>query len=464
MPYQNEFAQYNSIKRLSENSRIKDILKKYKLASPENFDGSEDNLYTSVSNIAGDMKDNTAASLPDFVLSIDGSFVEVPISNSSVPAKIAYTTITDVLLQLKKLRELDTIRPADPREIRKTQTSGAADTVFAGCNIIFEGEIDPQSSFRRGVVDLCRERRAFEDGESLLDTYEALLEYKPAVPAEGCPYDGICMHKTPKTAAQRISSTKECSCPLKLPHHSTDAMRLYERFNSTGDNGTAFGEIIHVVERLWLVHIIRSLEQQNMLDVLANMAIVLDGPLAVFGRPGWLSRSIYRELSRINEKLKKATGRELLLIGIEKSGLFAEHFNRICAEYDAGRGNIRIPPQTAVLLTNEYIRKFIVISKDKRPHGDVNYFGRKLFYRTKNGSQITATLPFLQPEHRNLNTALPEQFPRLMDALNLFDVLGSSRYANALIPISLAHGEASIPSRLGRRVLEALSKEIMELA
>ena len=153
----------------------------------------------------------------------------------------------------------------------------------------------------------------------------------------------------------------------------------------------------------------------------------------------------------------------MLLVGIEKSGLFAEHFNRICAEYDANRGDIKIPQQTAMLLTNEYIRKFIVISKDKRPHGDVNYFGRKLFYRTKNGSQITATLPFLQHEHRNLNTALPEQFPRLMDALNLFDVLGSSRYANALIPINLAHGEASIPARLGKRVLEALSNEMMAL-
>lgn len=462
MPYQNEFAQYNSVKRLAENNRIKEILKNYKLSAPEDFDDSTDDIFTLISRTDRVRKENPA-SLPDYVLSIDGSFVEVPVSSSSIPAKIAYTTITDVLLQLKKLRELDAVRPADPREMRKTQTSGAADTVLAGCNIIFEGEIDPKSSFRRGILDLYREQRAFEDGETLLDTYEALLTYKPLVPAESCPYGDLCSHKTPKTASQRISKTEECDCPLKLSCHSTDAMRLYEKFNSTGDNGTAFGEIIHVTERLWLVHIIRSLEQRNMLDVLANMAIVLDGPLAVFGNPGWLSRSISRELYRINEKLRKETGRDLLIIGIEKSGLFAEHFKRICGESDAKRGAIEIPLQTALLLTNEYIRKFIVLSKDKRPHGDVNYFARKLFYRTKTGAQITATLPFLKAEHRNLNTALPEQFPRLADALNLFDALGSARFSNALVPVNLAHGEAAIPARLGKRVLETLSRELMAL-
>ena len=463
MPYQGEFAQYNSIKRLSENNRIKEILKKYKLIAPEKIEDSEDDLYTPI--LATDtIRKAKNISLPDYVLSIDGSFAEVSVSNESTSAKIAYTSITDVLLQIKKLQELDAVRPADPREIRKTQTCGATDMVLAGCNVIFEGEIDAQSSFRRGVIDLYREQRAFEDGESLLDTYEALLAYKPLIPAESCPYGEICDHETPRTASKRIGGTEKCACPSKLPCHSTDAMRLYERFNPSGDNGSAFGEIVHVTERLWLIHIIRSLEQQNMLHVLANMAIVADGPLAVFGRPGWLSKSISRELSRINEKLKKQTGKDLLVIGIEKSGLFAEHFYRLCADFDVNRGSIKIPPQTALLLTNEYVRKFVVISKTAREHGDVNYFGRKFFYRTKSGSQIIATLPFLKPEHRNMNTALPEQFPRLADALNLFDALGSSRYPNALIPISLAHGEAAIPARFGKRVLETLSRELIAVA
>lgn len=462
MPYQNEFAQYNSVKRMSENVRVKEILRRYKLSAPVEFDEAKDEFYSIVSG--RELNKTGLPSLPDFVLSIDGSFVEVPVSNGSASAKIAYTTITDVLLKLKKMQELDLMRPADPREMRKTCTTGAADTVLAGCNIIYEGEIDPQSSFRRGVIDLFREQRAFDDGETLLDTYEALLAYKPLMPVQGCPYGEMCSHETPQAAYERISGTKECTCSLKLSCHSTDAMRLYEKFNPLGDNGTAFGEIIHVTERLWLIHILRSLEQQKMLNVLAKMAIVLDGPLAVFGRPGWLSRAISRELYRINEKLKAETGTDLLLVGIEKSGLFVEHFAQLCSQIKSKHKGLDIPLQAALLPTDEYIRKFVVLTKNTHPYGDVTYFGRKFFYRTKSGAQIVATLPFLKPEHRNLNTALTEQFPRLADALNLFDALGSSRYSNALIPVSLAHGEAAIPSRLGKRVLETLSRDLIALA
>lgn len=470
MPYANEFAQYNSVKRMAENIRIKEILRRYKLAEPPApCSCAGERLYKLISNpdaanVNGDGCGTIHDILPEYVLSVDGSFVEVPVSNGSTAAKIAYATINDVLLQLKKLQELDLLRPADPRDIRKTKTVGTADTVLAGCNIIYEGEVDPQSSFRRGVIDLFREQRAFETGETLLDTYEALLAYKPLVPAQSCPYGDMCKHETPQVAFRRISGTHACECSLKLPCHSTDALRVYEQFNPLGENGTAVGEILHVTERLWIIHILRSLEQHGMLGVLARMAIVLDGPLAVFGRPGWLSRAISRELYRINGLLRKETGKDLLLIGIEKSGLFVEHFSRLCAEFDSGTGSVEIPPKTALLPTDEYIRKFVVLTKNTHPYGDVTYFGRKFFYRTKSGAQVVATLPFLNPGHRSLERAELQQFPRLIDALNLFDALGSSRYSNAIIPITLAHAEAAIPSRMGSRVLEALAADLIKAA
>lgn len=243
---------------------------------------------------------------------------------------------------------------------------------------------------------------------------------------------------------------------IKLSHHSTDALRLYERFNPLGENGTAYGEVIHVTERLWLIHVIRSMEQCGLLDTLANTALMLDGPLAVFGRPGWLSRAIMKELFRINKKVKAATGKNLLLIGIEKSGVFVEHFEKLCSEENS------IPNGTVVLPTNEYIRNRVVLSKNIHQYGDVNYFGRKLFYKTNTGAQIVATLPFLKSEDRDLNKCSPGQFPRLLDALTLFDSLYSSRYANALLPISLAHGEASIPKRLGNCILKVLAQELVQ--
>lgn len=202
-----------------------------------------------------------------------------------------------------------------------------------------------------------------------------------------------------------------------------------------------------------------------MFEILSRLAVIIDGPLAVFGRPGWLSRAIGRELYRINKTLKKKTGRDLLIIGIEKSGIFVDHLAKLCHEEEAsGENSIKIPKGAVLLPTDDYIRRFVVYSKNTHPYGDVTYFGRKLFYHTNSGAQIVATLPFLKPEDRNLNTSEISQFPRLGDALHLFDLIGSSRYPNGLVPISLAHAGASISRRFGGKVLEELAARFVHSA
>lgn len=459
MPYINEFAQYNTIQRISENSRIKEMLSRYQLlAAPARDTSSVNYKLVSIDQISMDC----LVTLPEYVLSIDGSYAEIPIDNGFASAKIGYTTISDVLLHLSKLKDMDLHRPLDPRELRKTHISGAADTVLAGCNVTFDGEIDPQSSFRRGVIDLFREQRAFADGETLLETYEALLAYKPPVPAQSCPYLEFCGHENPKQALPRKSGTFSCDCAMKFSCHSTDALRFHERFNPLGENGTAFGEVIHVTERLWLIHAIRALEQRKMFDVLARLAIIIDGPLAVFGRPGWLSRAISRELQRINKILRQETGKDLLVIGVEKTGVFVEHLAKLCRESETEKRLFNFQKGTALLPTDEYIRKFVVYSNNIHQYGDVTYFGRKLFYHSKSGAQIVATLPFLKPDHRNLNNVEIDRFPRLADVLGLFEAIGSSRYRNGLIPVSLAHAGASIPRRMGSRVLEELAANFIQ--
>lgn len=492
MPYQNEFAQYNSVRRMSENLRVKELLRQYRLSGPETLHEADSGLYRLVNNghgkLAGDGGDCIESSisnneLPELVLAIDGSFVEVPVSNGVLSAGIGYVTITDVLLDLGELTRLDRDRPVDPQKMRMITSAGAVDTVLAGCNIIFDGELDPQSSFRRGVVGLLSEKQALVGCETLLDSYEALLAYKPLIPQQRCPYGATCEHKTPQSAYRRISGTKACECPLKLAVHSTDALRIYEKFNPLGENTGTFSETMQVVERLWLIHTLRSLEQLGHLGVLSKMAIVMDGPLAVFGSPGWLSRAISKELFRINALVRQQTGDDLLLVGIEKTGMFVDHLARLCSLSDletatrpqatvesgsSSKGKSDTPstaipmrPQTALLPTDGYIRNNVVFTKNTHQYGDVTYFGRKIFYRTISGAQIVATLPFLKPEDRNLDSVDTDLFPRLADALSLFDALGSSRYTNALIPVSLAHGEAAIPTGLGKRVLEVLAREFV---
>src|SRR5207253_6770256 len=134
---------------------------------------------------------------------------------------------------------------------------------------------------------------------------------------------------------------------------------------------------------------------------------------------------------------------------------------RLCKAADKGLIPLSIGPQTALLLTDEYIKKQIIYSDGKKPYGDQTYFGRKFFYRTKSGARLVATLPYFDKSHKDLTTASPSQFPRLADALNVFDELISSQYPNALLPLTLAHSQAAIPLRHGVRVLERLARELI---
>lgn len=458
MPYEGEFASYAPVRRLVENQRVRDLLSQYGLVTAPLHGGGPVDL-------AGSMLVTTETLarqdgwVPDYVLSVDGSFAPAKADNGFPGAEVAYVTVASVLLDLKKMRELDSVRPVDPRLLRDTRSTDPVDAVLPGCNVTFQGETSPRASLRRSVLELLADQRAFDTGETLLDTYHLLLKDKPAG-GQNCPYkDGCGMD--PEGAYVRGEGKYACQCPQKLPLYSTDALRFHERFNPIGANGDIFSEIMQVLERVWLVHVLRGMEQRGYLNAMSRLAVVLDGPLAVFGQPAWLSATIAKELARLNGKLRAATGTDLLIAGVEKSGFFYDHFERLCTAADKGQLPFALGRQTALLLTDEYIKKQIIFSDGQKPYGEATYFGRKLLYRTKSGARIVASLPYLEPGHRDLATAKPEQYPRLADALNLFDALVSSRYPNALVPVTLAHGEAAIPLRHGTRVLERLARELI---
>ncbi len=67
-------------------------------------------------------------------------------------------------------------------------------------------------------------------------------------------------------------------------------------FRDIGTNGEAYGEVRQVWEKLLLIHVLRLFEKRQLLDRMDRMAFVLDGPLAIFGHPAWLSAAISEEL------------------------------------------------------------------------------------------------------------------------------------------------------------------------
>jgi hypothetical protein len=216
---------------------------------------------------------------------------------------------------------------------------------------------------------------------------------------------------------------------------------------------------MQVWERVLLVHLLRAFERRGFLAQAHRLAFFLDGPLALFGHPAWLSAAISAELQRINAEVRTLTGRDLVIVGVEKTGTFVAHFDEI--DQTENPGEERFSSRSYFLLTDDYIKHRIIYSDSPKRYGTDTYFGRKFFYKTDSGARIVASIPFLEASQDTLDSNDIGLYPSFATVCALLDKLVSCRYPNALAPLVSAHAQAAIPLHLGAKVLEQLARALM---
>ncbi len=196
-----------------------------------------------------------------------------------------------------------------------------------------------------------------------------------------------------------------------------------------------------------------------LLGKLKRLAFFVDGPLAVFGPPAWLSAAISQELKRINTIVQSEIESDITIIGVEKTGNFVTHFDEI--DRTQNPGEVRFPSRSFLLLTDEYIKKRITCSDSDKRYGQDTYFGRKFFYKTQGNARIVGTIPFLSDAQDTLDSDDIALYPQLPTLFTLLDKLASSRYVNSVSPLIAAHSHAAIPLHLGSKVLKSLAQALM---
>ncbi len=444
MPYEGEFASYRSINRVTQAERVRGLLTKMRVMGPT----------TAIASLAPMNAPDQPASGPPLVVAIDGSYAEVPVRNGYPGAQVGYVTVASVLLNLQQLEKLDEERPIDPAEFRQTEQAATVDAALPGSNVVTREHRSARAAFREAVFEVFHDAIIdSDDPGTLLDTYKHLLSFKPRSQPQRCPHDGCDEEVVICPAASACPCDRECRV------YPTDALRLHERFNEVGTNGEAFGLVMTTWERVLLVHLLRCFERQGLLQKLGELVFFIDGPLAVFGPPAWLSAAISQELKRLNLLVQGETGKDLVIIGIEKSGAFVDHFEQI--DSTETPGELRFGPRTYSLLTDRYIKQRIVMSDSARRYGQDTYFGRKFFYKTKSGARIVASIPFLSDSQDTLDSDDSSLYPQFGNVCSVLDRLVSSRFPNAVSPIVSAHSHAAIPLHLGAKVLQQLARALM---
>lgn len=445
MPYEGEYSHYQPLKRIVESERVKQLLKRSRVLDPSSLP----------QQATPKMPPDCNSPIPTLALAIDGSPAEVDVRNGYPGAKVGYVSVASVILNLAEVERLDADRPVNPVDFRRVEDPSSDAVALPGCNVITRDHVSAKDSFREAIFDLFHDVIVDEeDNTRLLETFQALLAFKP----EGtitCPYTHLGCRQQVSTGA----NVTTCSCDRRKPLYPTDALRIHERFNDeSGSNGEAFGYVMNVWEHVLLVHLLRCFEQRDWLDRLDTIAFFIDGPLALFGPPAWLSAAISHELQRLNTSVRTKTGNDLIIVGVEKSGNFVAHFDEIDKREDGGQ---QFLPRQYFLPTDDYIKERIIFSDSKKRYGEDTYYGRKFFYKTRSGARIVASIPFLTSEQDSLESDDPTPYPRFGLICALLDRLVTSRYPNALSPIVSAHAQASIPLHLGQKVLKQLATALM---
>lgn len=452
MGFEGEFASYEPLRRMLDSDKVKSLQGRLKIRKQE----EETDTFTGSIVKKSDLTESLIQ--PDLVLAIDGSNLAAKAENGFPGAEFGYVTIASVLIDLKRIDDLEKKQFIDPKMVRETEKTSTIESVFPGCNVILDTEKNAKASLRRALFEELKSNTIFANGgETLLVTYEYLFRIKREHFSES---------RLPRSPIDSIDEEMtygydEYPCPhTGEPLYSTDALRLHELMNTGGSNGEMFGQIMSTLEKLWLVHILRAFEQKEWLSTLRRVAFIMDGPLAVFSASSWLTKVINYELNRLNELQKAVNGQDLLIIGIEKSGPFVNHFEEIDTTKDGITD--KFPKQSTLLLDDGYIKRNIIFSESIKPYGEDTHFGRKIFYKTASGQKIVPVIACYNDQQRDITTANLDQFSRLPDVMNLLDKLVSSRYPNSVSPLVSAHAEAAIPLNLGKRIFEDIAREIRE--
>lgn len=385
------------------------------------------------------------------VIAIDGGFTEVPVRDEFPSATITFFTFGPLLLQLSHLAELDIqpfIAPEDMIRLKRIQRFSL---VLPTRNISLHGRTLHRSvrdSLHAFFVDQPKDEPPFADALRWLlfrgwNSGVRVTWPITRCPNPGCPRQGIVL--TIDSPGEQSCST--CGGPIYL----ADALRLHEAVDEDHGASGILSYVITVLEQIVLVHLIKTLWEMAP-RTLQEILFIKDGPLAFFGQTAPLSTPM-RELAAFLQShasgLAFGTAGTSLLnaVGLEKSGPFVDHAMQIAD---------RIEPGAAVILTNDYIYRFIVPGDPTSPdpYGKNTYWGGKLIFKAWDSNVYVATVPTggFNP------SPTVEDFQNLAEILEVVGNLRCSMYDNALVPIALANKLVSLSDFPSARILESFAR------
>ena len=439
MPYRNERSPGNSLWHLEDHESVK------------NFRGIIRTRDSQVSHEPPPSVHPTRGQRRiKHIIAIDGSTVTERVQNGFPKAEAALFHAAVILIKLDELAKFDISRIPSPSQLRDLEQVQTMSEVLPGPNVVGKEETEdtPKKFFR----STARQGLDFK----LDPSHESLLETFLAITKEGGDKEFRCPLEDCERKITRPTIDTICPCANQERLYPSDSLRMHERFYDNTSSEQAFTAFRLVVEHLLLVNILRFFHQNRHFRWFDEIAFIMDGPLAIFGMPAWLKDYIQLEVERIHNDLIGRGHAGLLLMGMEKSGEFVDHFEELDWHQSDGRRQ-RLENGSTLIPTTEYIYRHIRPNPNtQKAYGQAVYYGRKVLYKNRAGQHAVVMTPIVNKIGRRPNSTKLAVFPRLGEVLDIVDDLYTHLYQDGFIPLVRAHAHAAIPLRQGQQILANL--------
>jgi hypothetical protein len=459
MPYENQYGSKTAHSDVVRNPEVRAFLEQCRpIREPSDASGQE------LASCFVEPPEYATNSDIGYIITSDGSFYPSSIDNRLPSIQVCYLKFSTILIEMldfQGLEDNDT-QLIDPFRIAALQRNKDTLTLVLPLSNFKMPEDDcVKSTFRRQMdafmwSEFTRFRRD-DPGSSLMGTLIDLAQLRPdrdAPPGEvkiqRCP--------TQDCGAKDIyldPEEAEHKCPkCRKPLYLSDCLRLWELVSDFHANQEAASRFMSYVEHLLPIHYLRFLSDEAPAQ-LSNLAVLLDGPLAVFGQSAWLHQSIMRFMHQLKDR-QRARGLQMpMVMGLQKGGYVVEYMQLL---------NRHIPENRLFSITDEFRYEFLGIERSGNGFGSETYYGHDFAFKTPSGKLFIFSLPYPFPTKSSAHDFPSEKgnmslYPELPKVLRLITQVETDLYRDALVPIALAHRFTAISLKPGGRVLDVMGRE-----
>lgn len=383
------------------------------------------------------------------VITVDGGYTEVEVKKTFPSSKIAFFQFGAFLLNLDDWQNLDSKPFISPEDMAKFNDLQRIKFVLPTKFVNRKNEPNLTTSVRKSLYEFFTKKI---DDSSLIDTLKWLIyeEYSPKSDISSYaitnpnPYSQI-RNIELKKSEMKANYTFDVGGELV---YLTDVFRLHEKIDDEIGASGILGHIDTLILQLIIVHYIRTILKIQP-QLLEETLFIKDGSLAFFDVTARLHTSMRKLINFLHEK------RNLYLVGLEKTGAFADHAHEITKIIE---GENKLKPNKILLLSNDYIYKYVTPGDStKMLYGDRSYYSGKIIFRSKQGSVYVTSIPTNHKE--DILAPQKSTFKNIDVILHNISKLKCEMYDSALVPVTLANKLVSLANHPSQVLLEKFAQQ-----